>query len=389
MNNHLKTALALVLMFLGLTAAAEARTVTIMWDPVPESNVVGYIVYYGTAPRQYTSSIRVGNVTAYNFVEPVANRVYYFAVQAVNSIGAGGPLSVEVSSTNIPVGNFDGDGRTDFAIFRPSSGYWQIRTSLTGAQFSVAWGQAGDIPFSGDVDGDGKGDLTVFRPSTGYWSTLFSSTDYNPAAAQSVAWGISTDVPFMADFDGDGTQDYGIYRPSAGYWFIRFANGGSVSFAWGTNGDIPAAGDFDGDGRADLCVFRPNEGRWYISYSSYGYPRSGVGATWIGWGTTGDRPHVGDFNGDGVSDIAIWRPSSGYWFARFTSLNGLPSSGVTVAWGGAGDESMVGDWDGDGRTDLGVFRPSEGRWFVLNSSTGFTAGTWFAWGLTGDIPLVK
>ena len=78
-------------------------------------------------------------------------------------------------------GDYDGDGKADFAIFRPSTGLWLIFKSSTkySTWISRTWGQTGDVPVAGgDFDGDGKADITFYRPSTGYWYILKSSTDF-------------------------------------------------------------------------------------------------------------------------------------------------------------------------------------------------------------------
>jgi hypothetical protein len=68
---------------------------------------------------------------------------------------------------DVPVqGDFDGDGKTDFSVFRPSAGEWWITKSSDGTYYGVTYGQSGDIPAPADYDGDGKTDLSFWRPST-------------------------------------------------------------------------------------------------------------------------------------------------------------------------------------------------------------------------------
>jgi hypothetical protein len=89
------------------------------------------------------------------------------------------------------------------------------------------------------------------------------------------------------------------------------------------------------------------------------------------WGTSGDALVPGDYDGDGRSDIAVWRPSEGVWYI-LGSQNGFMSQ----QWGTSGDVPVPGDYDGDGKTDVAVWRPSEGVWYILGSQIGFMSQPW-------------
>lgn len=138
-----------------------------------------------------------------------------------------------------------------------------------------------------------------------------------------------------------------------------------------------SSSDFDGDGLPDYAVFRPSTSNWYILRSS----DNGVQISQFG--AIGDVPVDGDFDGDGRTDFAIFRPSVGQWWVNRSSS----SSTFAVQFGQNTDRPAVGDYDKDGRTDIAFWRPSSGTWNVLRSSDGFTSYFGVPFGASGDIPI--
>jgi hypothetical protein len=122
----------------------------------------------------------------------------------------------------------------------------------------------------------------------------------------------------------------------------------------------PAVADFDGDGDTDLSVFRPSTSQWFVQGSSP-----------VSFGTSGDVPVPADYDADGDTDIAVFRPSVGGWYR---------DGGATSFFGLGGDVPVPADYDGDGDVDLAVFRPSVGGWYVEGQGPVF-------FGLSGDIPV--
>lgn len=183
-----------------------------------------------------------------------SNGVWYVVQSSNNSVtyfswGTNGDIPVTA--------DFDGDLKTDYAVVRPNEAgiapnytWYVAQTNFAfGFAYFTRWGTAGDKIVPGDYDGNGKADIAVYRPSDGTWYALLSSSSSaGPTTQRWFNWGIAEDIPQPADYDGDGRTDYAVYRPSSGIWYISNSNNGAYSTfsspSWGTTGDIPATAPY-------------------------------------------------------------------------------------------------------------------------------------------------
>ncbi len=254
--------------------------------------------------------------------------------------------------------DFDRSGQTDFSFWTPANGVWNYSPGINGSfpQIAVNWGlgSLGDIPTPGDFDGDGATDLAVFRNSTGVW-WINRSSDFQ---VFTLPFGLPGDKPAVGDFDGDRISDIAVWRPSDGNWYIYFMGTGQFAAGhWGLDGDKPMPEDYDGDGKTDLAVYRPSTGVWYFLRSS----DQSFGA--VNFGISTDRPVPADYDGDGKADIAVYR-NSGTVLYVFRSYNFATAAFIFGSFGGSQIIPQPGDYNGDFVWDIGGYDPSIQSWRV-------------------------
>lgn len=280
--------------------------------------------------------------------------------------------------------DYDGDGKADYSIFRPGNNTWYIMESGGGFIYQKFGLSNMDLLVPGDYDGDGKGDIAVWRATTGVWYVMNSSSN----TVSITRFGLSQDTPVARDYDGDGKTDLAVVRSQDNVlvWYVLGSSDGAFSATqFGFDTDFPTPGDYDGDKKFDFAVQRTganddDQAFFYILRSSNGNLQV------TPWGISNDVVVPGDYDGDGKTDVAVVRevpvdnPTNLVWYI----LNSSDGSFKIVSYGLASDFTAQNDYDGDGKTDLAIWREENGSFYIRNNNGSSNV---VRWGTVGDYPI--
>ena len=337
------------------------------------------------------------------------------------------PAWAPTPGVRIVTGDFNGNGLTDIALVRQTPGWatipiafaqgdgtWQI-TNRPAPNFIPAWAPTPGVRIvTGDFNGNGLTDIALVRQTPG-WATIpiaFAQGDgtwqitNRPAPNFIPAWAPTPGVRIVTgDFNGNGLTDIALVRQTPGWATIpiAFAQGDGTwqitnrpapNFipAWApTPGVRIVTGDFNGNGLTDIALvrqtpgwatipiaFAQGDGTWQITNR----PAPDFIPAWAP--TPGVRIVTGDFNGNGLTDIALVRQTPGWATIPIAFAQGdgtwqitnRPAPDFIPAWAPTpGVRIVTGDFNGNGLADIALVRQTPG-WATIPIAFAQGDGTW-------------
>jgi hypothetical protein len=247
------------------------------------------------------------------------------------------------------VAKFDTTFNDTIGIFRPSLVQFQLRDSnSTGpADHVITFGQASDQPIVGDWNGSGTDKVGVFRPSTGQFLMQIDAT-----TVVTVNFGQFGDFAVVGDWDGNGIDTPGVFNPTTGQWQLTngFKNQNlnntsppvNFTFTLGQSGDQPIVGDWDGNGIDGVGVFRQGNSTFFLSNGFQGT----IDIKPFIFGSLGSQAIAGDWNGDGIDTIGVFSQNTGSMALNNTNNPGNGIGDIVFNFGSVADLPLAGDWNG-------------------------------------------
>ena len=351
--------------------------------------------------------------------------------KTINYSSSGFTFPHNVSGTNVDyfTGDYDGDGIADLGAVDRSTKKWYVYSSRNrsyiydGVVFFSGMNSNYEV-IAGDYDGDGKTDIGAVDKANGKWYIYSSITGQQGIGSAPTApnwippgwqWGgmNSSFKIAVGDYNGDGIADRAIYNGSNWYIISSLATDYTVAdgfydvraaafipFGWSWSGmtgnHVVVPGDFDGDGITDRAIYGTNDGKWYSLSSRKGeaflnwywkismnYDQNGptTVASYVTkqlWDYRANSsyqntlPFAGDFDGDGADDMVNVNLSTGKW-SVYRSSDGVSESKTWSRLNNADPQYaviLIGDFDGDGKADKAFADKSTHKFYVISSRTG-------------------
>ena len=264
--------------------------------------------------------------------------------------------------------------------------------SISGRPDLGAFEAGGLVPSYGPRGGGGSGVSSPHRvglvdPVRGLWFL----TDGVGGDLAPFYYGNPGDVPFVGDWDCDGSTTPGLYRQSDGFVYLRNANtqgNANIRFFFGNPGDMPLVGDFNGDGCDTVSIYRPSNQTFHI-INRLGLNDGGLGTADLSYvfGNPGDKPYIGDFDGDGIDTAGLHRESTGLVYFRNSHTQGNADN--DFVFGNPGDRLVAGDWNDDGIDTPALFRPSNRTFYFRYSNSQGIADAQFWFGESSWLPIAE
>ena len=366
----------------------SVRVPTFTGQTVPNAYVSIYLSRNGVPIPPVLRTVRANNNGIYTIQLPTSllNGTISLQVEASDAANNPSPSPSNVLTLTIVTaeGDYTGAGKTTPALFRRNANgtvAFVIKGVTPAAGAVFPGGQASqDIPLVGDFDGDGITDKALYRPSAGAFfiartrsggETISLAADNTPAS-----------LPVVGQFDTSGLSEVGLYNPLNGVWTLS-ENTGVQQVAIHSKlftpqaGDVPVPGNYDGTGISELAVFRPSTGQFFIQApgTSGGYDNVRVFSSLDPTHNPADVPVPGNYDDTPTqhfTEVSVFNPTTGAWYIQGHSKPDQFNPG---------DIPAPGDYDGLGRTETAIYRPKIAA-FAVNGPAGI-----IPLGVPGDVPV--